>query len=73
MKERRATIISGKVLGRAEFTTIDNGQGRHVGVRRSAELVTGATFSAPGTYWLRAVATDGMLETPYDLKVTVVN
>jgi len=38
----------------------------------SAESVIGATFSAPGTYWLRAVASDGMLETPYDLKVTVV-
>ena len=38
----------------------------------SAELVTGATFSTPGTYWLRAVASDGMLETPYDLRVTVV-
>jgi hypothetical protein len=38
----------------------------------SAELATGATFSAPGTYWLRAVASDGMLETPLDWKVTVV-
>lgn len=38
----------------------------------SAEHITGATFSAPGNYWLRAVASDGMLETPYDLKVTVV-
>jgi hypothetical protein len=38
----------------------------------SAELATGATFSAPGVYWLRAVASDGLLETPYDLKVTVL-
>ena len=37
-----------------------------------AQLETGATFSAPGTYWLRAVASDGLLETPYDLKVTVI-
>jgi len=38
----------------------------------SAELATQVTFSAPGTYWLRAIASDGMLETPYDLKVTVI-
>jgi hypothetical protein len=38
---------------------------------QSAELATQATFSAPGTYWLRAVASDGMLETPSDVKVTV--
>jgi hypothetical protein len=38
----------------------------------TAELATGATFSAPGVYWLRAVASDGLLETPYDLKVTVL-
>lgn len=38
----------------------------------SAELTTQATFSAPGTYWLRAVASDGMLEAPFDWKVTVV-
>lgn len=38
---------------------------------QGAELATEATFSAPGTYWLRAIATDGLLETPYDLKITV--
>jgi len=37
---------------------------------QSAELATQAIFSAPGTYWLRAVASDGLLETPYDVKVT---
>jgi hypothetical protein len=37
----------------------------------SAELASDATFTAPGVYWLRAVASDGMLETPYDVKVTV--
>ena len=37
----------------------------------TSELATQATFSAPGTYWLRAIASDGMLETPYDVKVTV--
>jgi len=38
----------------------------------STELTNTATFSAPGAYWLRAIATDGTLETPYDLKVTVI-
>ncbi len=38
----------------------------------NSELTNSATFSAPGTYWLRAVASDGMLETPYDLKVSVI-
>ena len=38
----------------------------------SSELSNAATFSAPGTYWLRAIATDGTLETPRDLKVTVI-
>jgi len=38
---------------------------------QSAELTSQATFTAPGTYWLRAVGSDGMLETPYDIKVTV--
>jgi len=38
----------------------------------SSELTNTATFSAPGTYWLRAIASDGMLETPYDFKVTVI-
>ena len=38
-----------------------------------SELSNSATFSAPGVYWLRAIATDGTLETPYDLKVTVIS
>jgi hypothetical protein len=38
---------------------------------QTADLTTEATFSAAGTYWLRAVAIDGLLETPYDVKVTV--
>lgn len=38
----------------------------------ASELSNTATFSAPGAYWLRAIASDGMLETPYDLKVTVL-
>jgi hypothetical protein len=39
----------------------------------NTELSNSATFSAPGSYWLRAIATDGTLETPYDLKVTVID
>jgi hypothetical protein len=39
---------------------------------KEAQAATEATFSTPGVYWLRAIATDGMLETPYDLKVTVI-
>jgi len=38
----------------------------------ASELATSATFSAPGTYWLRAIASDGTLETPYDFKVNVI-
>ena len=38
---------------------------------KPAELTTEATFSAPGTYWLRAIASDGMLETNHDVRVTV--
>ena len=38
---------------------------------QSAELTTEASFSAPGTYWLRAIASDGMLESNHDVKVTV--
>ena len=38
---------------------------------QTADLTTEANFSAPGTYWLRAIASDGLLETPYDVKVTV--
>jgi hypothetical protein len=39
----------------------------------TSELRNSATFSAPGVFWLRALATDGTLETPYDLKVTVID
>src|SRR5262249_41464051 len=37
----------------------------------SAELETQATFSAPGVYWLQAVGSDGLLQTPYDVKITL--
>lgn len=38
---------------------------------KPVELATEATFSAPGVYWLRAIASDGMMETNHDVKVTV--
>ena len=38
----------------------------------TSELTNSATFTEPGVYWLRAIATDGTLETPYDLKVTAI-
>jgi hypothetical protein len=40
-------------------------------VGKPVELTTEATFAAPGAYWLRAIASDGMLETNHDVKVTV--
>ena len=52
--------------------SFDQEAGAPVVGAQAAELITEATFSAPGTYWLRAIATDGLLETPYDLKVTVL-
>jgi hypothetical protein len=38
---------------------------------KPVELTTEAAFSAPGVYWLRAIASDGMLETNHDVRVTV--
>jgi hypothetical protein len=35
------------------------------------EATTTVRFSAPGTYVLRAIASDGLLETPHDVKVMV--
>lgn len=49
----------------------DNDSNRPAMGAQSSELTSQATFSAPGVYWLRAVASDGMLETPRDVKVTV--
>jgi hypothetical protein len=36
-----------------------------------AEATTSVTFSAPGTYVLRAIASDGLLEAAHDVTVTV--
>jgi hypothetical protein len=38
---------------------------------KQVELQTTVTFSAPGTYVLRAIANDGLLETAHDVTVTV--
>jgi hypothetical protein len=38
---------------------------------KPVESATSVTFSEPGTYWLRAVASDTSLEATHDIKVTV--
>src|SRR5579862_201135 len=38
---------------------------------KPVDLTTEATFAAPGIYWLRAIASDGMLETNLDVRVRV--
>lgn len=38
---------------------------------KPVESTTEATFSAPGSYWIQAVASDGLLETVHNVKVTV--
>jgi hypothetical protein len=38
---------------------------------KPAESTTQVTFSAPGSYWIRAIASDGLLEDTRDIKVTV--
>ena len=38
---------------------------------KPVEGATQATFSAPGTYWLQAIASDGLLEATRDVTVTV--
>jgi hypothetical protein len=40
-------------------------------IGKPIDLTTEATFSAPGVYWLRAIASDGMLESNHDVRVTV--
>jgi hypothetical protein len=35
------------------------------------ESTTQVTFTAPGAYWIRAIASDGLLEANHDVKVTV--
>jgi len=62
----RAPASGGRVVFEPDTTNVVAGG-------TSAQLTTQATFSAAGAYWLRAIASDGMLETPYDLKVTVID
>ncbi len=40
---------------------------------KPVEMTTKVSFSAPGTYVLRATASDGQLQTPFDVTVTVMN
>jgi hypothetical protein len=60
----RAPVEGGEVTFESDAT-------RAVVGGQAADLTTEAKFSAPGSYWLRAIASDGLLETPYDVKVTV--
>ncbi len=39
--------------------------------KNPVESATQAVFGAPGSYWIQAVASDGLLERPHDIKVTV--
>jgi hypothetical protein len=41
------------------------------GAGKTADSSTMATFSAPGMYWIQAVASDGLLEAVHNIKVTV--
>ena len=59
----RAPSVGARVLFSQETTTPVYGQ--------PVEAATDATFSAPGTYWLQAIANDGGLDTSFDIKVTV--
>jgi len=36
------------------------------------EGTTQVTFTTPGAYWIRAIASDGLLEANHDIRVTVV-
>src|SRR5207244_2471370 len=38
---------------------------------KSVDMTTNVTFTAPGTYVLRAIASDGLLESSHDVTVTV--
>jgi hypothetical protein len=38
---------------------------------KPVESTTKVSFSSPGEYWLQAIASDGLLETPHNVKVTV--
>ena len=39
----------------------------------SVQSTTEATFTAPGTYWLQAIASDSLLETVHNIRVTVTH
>jgi hypothetical protein len=53
------------------FSGLLQPQHRHRIACKPVEVTTEATFAARGVYWLRAIASDGMLETNHDVKVTV--
>jgi hypothetical protein len=59
----RAPVSGGKVSFSQESTVPVHG--------KPVEASTDATFTAPGQYWLQAIANDGNLDTSLDIKVTV--
>jgi len=61
----RAPVTGGHVTFSKESSTPVYGQ--------TVECPTEATFSAPGEYWLQAIANDGGLDSMYDIKVTVTS
>ena len=54
--------------GTASFDPEDSGSPEY---GKPVQSTTQVTFSAPGNYWLRAVASDSSLEAVHDVKVTV--
>ena len=54
--------------GEASFSPEDSGAPVY---GKPVENKTNVTFTAPGSYWLRAIASDSSLETAHDVKVTV--
>lgn len=61
-------IIRSPVSGTAKFSPENTGVPVY---GKPVESKTNVTFTAPGSYWLRAIATDTTLETGHDVKVTV--
>ena len=62
------TVVRNAPGGRTSFNPDSSGP---VVYGKPVESATSVTFTAPGTYWLRATASDTTLETAHDVKVTV--
>ena len=62
------TVVRNAPGGAATFSPDSSGP---VVYGKPVEAPTSVTFTAPGVYWLRAVASDTTLEATHDVKVTV--